>query len=72
MSEIADFFRMGGYAAYVWPAYGITALVMGVLAWRSWQVLRTNQAKLDELQAERRAARDAAIAGAAEGDGRDA
>ena len=23
-----EFFKMGGYAAYVWPAYGITALSM--------------------------------------------
>ncbi|MBT3707314.1 MAG: heme exporter protein CcmD [Proteobacteria bacterium] len=23
-----EFFQMGGYAAYVWPAYGITALSM--------------------------------------------
>lgn len=26
--NMLEFFQMGGYAAYVWPAYGITALSM--------------------------------------------
>ena len=26
--DLAEFFRMGGYAVYVWPAYGLTALVL--------------------------------------------
>ena len=25
-----DFFAMGGYARYVWPAYGVTALVLSL------------------------------------------
>jgi len=25
---VTEFFSMGGYAAYVWPAYGITLLVL--------------------------------------------
>ena len=25
---MANFFAMGGYAVYVWPAYGATALVL--------------------------------------------
>ena len=28
MQGLRDFFEMGGYGAYVWPAYGVTALVM--------------------------------------------
>ncbi len=32
MSELAEYFAMGGYAAYVWPAYGVAALVMIALA----------------------------------------
>jgi heme exporter protein D len=27
---MAAFFAMGGYAAYVWPAYGASVLVLGV------------------------------------------
>jgi len=26
--SLADFFHMGGYAAYVWPAYGIAAVIL--------------------------------------------
>ena len=28
MTEIADFFSMGGYALYVWGAFGVTAILM--------------------------------------------
>jgi heme exporter protein D len=33
MSEFRDFLAMGGYALYVWPSYGATALVLGALYW---------------------------------------
>ncbi|TPQ29890.1 heme exporter protein CcmD [Methylomonas sp. EFPC3] len=33
-----SFWYMGGYAAYVWPAYGVTALVLAAnLVWPVWQ-----------------------------------
>ncbi len=25
---MSEFFHMGGYAAYVWPSFGVTALLM--------------------------------------------
>lgn len=28
---MSEFFAMGGYGAYVWSAYGLTALVVGGL-----------------------------------------
>lgn len=28
-----EFLAMGGYAAYVWTAYGLTAIVMGLNVW---------------------------------------
>jgi len=28
MTGITEFFDMGGHAAFIWPAYGITALVL--------------------------------------------
>ena len=28
MSSLADFFDMGGYAAYVWPSYALTLIVV--------------------------------------------
>jgi heme exporter protein D len=31
MAALESFFAMGGYGAYVWPAYAIAALVLGGL-----------------------------------------
>ena len=28
MKELSDFFDMGGYAAYVWPSYVLTLIVV--------------------------------------------
>ncbi|HWI12535.1 MAG TPA: heme exporter protein CcmD [Burkholderiaceae bacterium] len=28
-----EFFAMGGYGAYVWSAYAVTAALLGVEAW---------------------------------------
>ena len=33
---MAEFFQMGGYAAFVWPSYGLVALVM----WLNWYLPR--------------------------------
>jgi heme exporter protein CcmD len=32
--DLMEFLKMGGYAGYVWSAYGLTALVL-VLNWAS-------------------------------------
>jgi heme exporter protein D len=32
-----DFLHMGGYARFVWPAYG---LALAVLAWNAWSAVR--------------------------------
>ena len=37
MSALSDWVAMGGYAAFVWPAYGIATLVLGGLALNSWR-----------------------------------
>ena len=37
---MSDFWNMGGYGAFIWPAYGVTVLALGtaivwtVAAWR--------------------------------------
>lgn len=28
MKEISDFFDMSGYAAFIWPSYGLTFIVL--------------------------------------------
>jgi heme exporter protein D len=46
------FLDMGGYAGFVWPAYGVTALVLLVLLVASLRSLRKRQAALDALERE--------------------
>lgn len=46
------FFDMGGYGAFVWPAYGLTALILAGLAAMSLRALRRSQAALDALERE--------------------
>ena len=53
MSELAGFFAMGGYGAFVWPSFGITLLVL-VLVWvASNRQLKRNERALAELEARR-------------------
>jgi heme exporter protein D len=48
-----SFFEMGGYAAYVWPAFGVAALIMIVLLILSVRALRAREATLKNLEAAR-------------------
>ena len=48
-----EFFAMGGYAAFVWPAYGIAALVLIGLWLASVRGLRARQADIERAEAER-------------------
>jgi heme exporter protein D len=50
MTVIADWLSMGGYAAFVWPAYGLTGVVLGALAVHSWLRHRRSGLDLDRLQ----------------------
>jgi heme exporter protein D len=43
---------MGGYAAFVWPAYGVALVVLGGLAWHSWRRYRASIDALEKLQRE--------------------
>jgi heme exporter protein D len=49
--NMAEFFSMGGYALYVWPCYGIAALVIAGLVWQSlrdWHVQAALAAELEK------------------------
>ncbi len=48
MSALAEFFAMGGYAAYVWSAYALAAVV---LVWNVVQPLRRERRLLRTLAA---------------------
>jgi heme exporter protein D len=50
MNAIESWFAMGGYAGFVWPAYGVTAIVMGGLALVSWRRYRRSGHALARLQ----------------------
>jgi len=54
---MSDVLAMGGYAVYVWPAYGLTLAVMGGLALASWRRLRARERELRALGGEPRRAR---------------
>ena len=52
MSAVVAWFAMGGYAVFVWPAYAITAIVLGGLAVHSWLRHRQSARLLARLQHE--------------------
>ena len=37
MGALTAYLAMGGYAGFVWPAYGIAGAVLGGLALQSWR-----------------------------------
>ena len=47
---MTEFFAMGGYAAYVWPAYGFAALVLIALLVQSWRGARRRAAELEQVR----------------------
>ena len=67
-----EFFDMGGYAVFVWPAYGITALILVVLFVASWRASKANDAKLKTLQSTVRRGRRAPAPDTAAGDAKEA
>jgi heme exporter protein D len=56
--QVASFCAMGGYAAYVWPAFGFTVIVMAGLFAQSWRAARVAERELAELRATLRPARE--------------
>ncbi len=50
MEHLSSLIHLGGYGAYVWPAYGFTAaLLLGLLLW-TLTTLRANERLLARLQ----------------------
>ena len=49
MTNIGVFLAMGGYAVFVWPAYGLTLAVLGGLALHSWRRYRRSVRTLEQL-----------------------
>ncbi len=57
MQGIGAFLAMGGYAGFVWPAYGAALIVLGGLTAQSLAAYRRRQRELDMLQSDRQEAR---------------
>ncbi|MBM3571069.1 MAG: heme exporter protein CcmD [Alphaproteobacteria bacterium] len=49
MDAMGGFLAMGGYGAFVWPAYGIAAVVLGGLTLTGLRRLRRSEAALSML-----------------------
>jgi heme exporter protein D len=47
---LTEFFAMGGYAAYVWTAYGFAALALLALLVQSWRSARRRDAELEQVR----------------------
>ncbi len=47
---MSTFFAMGGYGAFIWPAYGVSALALIGIVWQSWAAWRAASKKLDALE----------------------
>ena len=57
MESLAMFVEMGGYAVYVWPAFAVSALVLGGLLLASLRGLRARENTLAALRRETAAER---------------
>lgn len=49
---MAEFFSMGGYGAYIWPSYGLCAVIMLALLITSLRSLKSTEKTFDRLKAE--------------------
>ena len=54
---MSNILEMGGYGAFIWPAYGITAVVLVGILWASLRDGRRQRGLMDVLNAERRSHR---------------
>lgn len=53
---MSELLASGGYGAFVWPAYGLTAVVLGLILWRTLARWRRAKERLGALEAARREA----------------
>ncbi|HLY44803.1 MAG TPA: heme exporter protein CcmD [Stellaceae bacterium] len=50
MQTVARWAAMGGYAMFVWPAYGVAVAVLGGMAVHAWRRHRQSGDELTRLQ----------------------
>ena len=52
MERLSEYLAMGGYAGFIWPAYGLVVVVLVGLFVVSRRFLRSNEAELAAAEAE--------------------
>jgi len=50
MTAVGNYLAMGGYAAFVWPAYAVATIAIGGISLQSWRRYRASAALLDRAQ----------------------
>jgi heme exporter protein D len=51
---VSSFFAMGGYGAFIWPAYGVSLVGLLAIVWQSWAAWRAANKRLKALEEEKR------------------
>ena len=49
-TSLADFFAMGGYAAFIWPSVAVTVIVIGWLVFSSLMERRSARLQVAALE----------------------
>lgn len=57
MDALSTYFAMGGYGAFVWPAYGLALVLMVAVLVASARAAKAREAELEALQQMRPARR---------------
>jgi len=50
---MAEYFHMGGYAMFVWPAYGLALVGLAGLLWQSVSAWKAREAEFQGLKSAR-------------------
>lgn len=51
---MSEFLAMGGFGAFIWPAYGAAGVLLAAVLILSWRGMRQREALVESLRAGRR------------------
>lgn len=54
---MSEFLAMGGYGAFIWPAYAAAVILMAGILLLSWRKMRQREALVESLRDARRGAK---------------
>ena len=61
MHQLTEYLHMGGYAMFVWPAYGLALLGLVGILWSSIQSWKAHEAEFTGLKAGRDSNADSGV-----------